>query len=326
MFRARTLLIIGAGASVEVGLPMGPGLLKNIVAMATMKFDFSRQIAGDHVIFEALKIHLNGAGRRDELNAYTRAGWRLAESATQALSIDNVIDALENREVELVGKLGIVRAIWAAEASSRFFRLPDGVYQGLNLSNFGDTWYSSLTKIMTEGVKKSEVETIFDNLEIINFNYDRCLEHYIPISLASYYGLDVNEIHGLMERLVIHRPYGAAGKLPWQNGDGPSADFGEGSAQRLSDVSQQIRTFTERVEEGAQLAAMRRAVAAADRVVFLGFAFHRQNVELISAQMQDHAEILATCYSISESDQAVIRSELKEAFGHKLSINDTRIN
>lgn len=218
MFRARTLLVIGAGASVEVGLPMGPGLLKNIATMTAMRFDHYRQVGGDHLIFEALKIHLEATGRREELNEHTRAGSRLAESATQALSIDNVIDALENREVELIGKLGIVRAIWAAEASSRFFRLPDGVYQGLNLSNFSDTWYSSFTKILTENVKRSQIENIFDNVQIINFNYDRCLEHYLPFSLASYYGLSVDDIHQLMENLVIYRPYGAAGRLPWQKG------------------------------------------------------------------------------------------------------------
>ncbi len=33
MFRAKTVFVIGAGASVEVGLPMGPELLKQIVKL-----------------------------------------------------------------------------------------------------------------------------------------------------------------------------------------------------------------------------------------------------------------------------------------------------
>ncbi|MBA1374643.1 hypothetical protein [Sphingomonas ursincola] len=325
MFRAKTVMVIGAGASVEVGLPMGPELLRSIVQLTDIKFNFNRQSFGDHLIIEALRIHLNEGASVVKLNAHIKAGWRLAKSATQAMSIDNVIDALENSEVELIGKLGIVRAIWRAEAASLFFRVPEGVNEGLNLSKFNDNWYGSLTKLLTENVKLSEIEGIFDNFQIINFNYDRCLEHYLPFSLAGYYGVELAWIRELMQRLVVHRPYGVAGKLPWQVGVGPSADFGGGSAQCLSDVAQQVRTFTERVEEGEQLAAMKASIANADRVIFLGFAFHRQNVELLATKMQDHAEILATCFRISESDKSVIEEELEKAFQHEFSLDDKRI-
>lgn len=325
MFRAKTVLVIGAGASVEVGLPMGSELLKQIVQLTHITFDFSRQKSGDHGILEALKLCLNEGREVTRLNDHLKAGWQLSESAKQALSIDNVIDALEDPQVELMGKLGIVRAILKAEGASPVFKRTQDIPDTLDLSKFHDAWYSSLTKLLTENVRKGAVDSIFDNLEIINFNYDRCLEHYLPISLASYYGLKVDAVREVMQKLVIHRPYGVAGRLPWQKGEGPSVGFGEGSPQQLAEVAQQVRTFTERVEEGAELAAMRATIANADRVVFLGFAFHRQNVELLAQKLPDHSELVATAYQISESDKSVIEDELGKAFEHDFVMHDTRI-
>ncbi len=304
---------------------MGPGLLTKIVELTRMTFELNRQKTGDHSILQALKLCLNEGQKVEKLNEHIRAGWQLSESAKQALSIDNVIDALEDPQVELIGKLGIVSAILKAESSSPVFKRIENKPDTLDISKFSETWYSSLTKLLTENVRKSEVDSIFDNLEIVNFNYDRCLEHYLPISLASYYGLKPDAIREVMQGLTIHRPYGVAGRLPWQKGDAPSVDFGEGSPQQLADVAQQVRTFTERVEEGEALAAMRATMAGADRVVFLGFAFHRQNVELIAEKMQDHSELVATAYKISNSDKSVIEDELGKAFKHEFIMQDSRI-
>lgn len=325
MFRAKTVFVIGAGASVEVGLPMGPELLNQIVKLTHITFEHYRQKEGDPAILEALKLILNECGVVEKINQHLKAAWQLSESAKQALSIDNVIDALEDPQVELVGKLGIVRAILKAEAVSPAFKRVANMSGTIDLSKFNDTWYSSLTKLLTENVRKSQIGGIFDNLEIINFNYDRCLEHYLPFSIASYYGMKPDEVREIMQGLTIHRPYGVAGRLPWQKGEAPSVGFGEGSPQQLADVAQQVRTFTERVEEGDELAAMRATLAGADRVVFLGFAFHRQNVELLSQKMQDHSELVATAYQISQSDKSVIEVELRKAFDHECVIQDTCI-
>jgi hypothetical protein len=325
MFRAKTALVIGAGASVEVGLPTGPNLLKKIVELTHITFDHYQQNRGDHGILEALKLSLNEGNEVTKLNEHLKAGWQISDSAKQALSIDNVIDALEDPKVELLGKLGIVRAILMAEKDSQAFKRVENMPDTLNLSKFDDTWFSSLTKLLTENVRKSEVGSIFDNLEIINFNYDRCLEHYLPYSLASYYGMDINDIREIMKVLTIHRPYGVAGRLPWQMVGAPSVGFGEGLPRQLSAVAQQVRTFTERVEEGEELAAMRATIAKADRVVFLGFAFHRQNVALLSSEIQSHTEIVATSFQISKSDKLVICKELNDAFGQALNLKDIPI-
>jgi hypothetical protein len=123
------------------------------------------------------------------------------------------------------------------EKASKFFKNKDDYPDRLDVGKFKGTWYDSLTKLLCESVRKSEVGSIFDNLEVINFNYDRCLEQYLPFSLANYYGLDVKEVRGLMAKLTMHRPYGIAGKLPWQVGDLPAVEFGGGHTSRTAEAA-----------------------------------------------------------------------------------------
>jgi hypothetical protein len=315
MFRTNTVIVVGAGASSEVGLPLGDQLLEQIVKRVHITYEFAdRQKTGDPVVAEALRHYLNEGSAVSKYNDHISAAWQLSSSATQALSIDNIIDALEDKRIELVGKLGIVRSILAAEAESGFFTPVNHQSDTLDLSRFKSTWYSSLTKLLFENVRKSDVENIFDNLTIVNFNYDRCLEHYLPISLANYYGLPVQRFQQIMQNLTIHRPYGMAGRLPWQNGSSHSVRFGQGKAVDIAAIAPQIRTFTERVEEGSELDAIKVDLADADRIIFIGFAFHRQNVELLSTPVRANTEIVATALNISKSDQEVIEQELMEAF------------
>lgn len=315
MFRSKTVLVLGAGASLEVGLPVGSQLLQKIVELIDIKFEHFRQISGDLAVTEALKIHLNEGGEVDKLNAHLKAAWQLKRSATQALSIDNVIDALEDPMIEFVGKLGIVRAIHMAEEESTFFRSPENNPGTLDISKFKNTWYDSFTKILTENVKKSQILDIFKNLEIISFNYDRCLEQYLPNALSNYYGLPIATMRDAMKSLKIHRPYGIAGALPWQKDGVADMEFGLGSPNQLAKVATEIRTFTERVQEGEELDAMKSAISSADRIVFLGFAFHRQNVELIGTAVQPHTHVMGTVHGISGSDVSIISQDLHRFFG-----------
>ncbi|WP_181242685.1 hypothetical protein [Caulobacter vibrioides] len=315
MFRAKTLLVLGAGASLEVGLPTGETLLKQISDLIDFRFEFGdRLTSGDQLLLQTLKIILNEGREVKNLNAHLAAGQQLRKSAQQALSIDNVIDALEDKKVELVGKLGILRAILKAESESQFFRPQQEHRDVVDVQNFGSTWYSSFTKLLTENIRKSEVDRLFENIEIINFNYDRCLERYLPQSISDYYGISLQEAEALMTKLRVHRPYGLCGRLPWMQGQGPIIQFGQENSNLLGAAVSQIRTFTEQIDEGDEIDAIRSAIGNADRIIFLGFAFHRQNMSLLSSPIQDHTEIIATAYGISSDDIAVIERESARVF------------
>lgn len=316
MLRAKTVLVLGAGASVEVGLPVGSELLHQICSLTNISFEFgTRQNRGDVKIVEALKSFLDEGQSVQELNEHIEAGWTLSRSAKQALSIDNVIEALEDQRITTLGKLGIARAILKAERNSHHFSREERGDRSINTDNFKDTWFRYFTQIITENIKVGEVENLFENISIINFNYDRCIEMYLPHSISQYYGISLADARKAVNRLQIFRPYGSVGLLSWQTRDGIKTPFGDCSSAELVDAHKNIRTFTEQIDDQNYINSIRTELSNADRIIFLGFAFHRQNVQLLSTELSPHAKILATTMGISPSDKQVILSEIVESFG-----------
>lgn len=312
---------MGAGASEEVGLPVGEQLKSIIAEKIDIRFDEwgSRQVSGDVSIMDAFwKCTRESNGRRGDPNPYLRAAWRLRDALPQAISIDNLLDAYRDDPLsERCGKLGIVSSILEAERASKiFFNQNDR--QTINFSQLSNTWFAGFIKILTENIAQSEVEKIFDNVSILSFNYDRCIEHYLYESLQNYYSLEANKIVPLMQKLKILHPYGSVGRLPWQE-QNPLTQVPFGAERgNLLQLSEQIKTFNERTHEADKIQEIRSVVRDAEIMVFLGFAFHRQNLELIRP---DHAcnakRIYATAYGISKSDCEVIREELHNLIQQK---------
>ena len=265
MFRAKTVFVLGAGASAEVDLPIGPDLLKEIVSLIDIRFDYNRQNKGDFSIVSALKTYLNEGRNVTEFNEHLHAARQIGTSAKQGLSIDNIVDGLEDPKVTLIAKLGIVRAIHMAEHKSKKFKRPD-VFEPLNFEGFSGTWYDKLTKLLCEGRRKSDLNQIFENLAFVSFNYDRCIEAYLPYSIANYYCVPAPTVIEPFKSVKIHRPYGIAGEINF----GPQSiiGFGQQESDYLSKAASKIRTFTEGVPDPNFLTEIKGTLEEADRIVF----------------------------------------------------------
>ena len=181
MFRLKTLFILGAGSSAEVGLPVGEGLKAAIAKGIDIRFkDGVNQISGDRQIMQAIRDHANLRAATDltydanNTNPYLYKAWQLKDALPHALSIDNLLDAHKGDEMaEACGKFGIARSILQAERRSRLFIDDRGAK--LDFSALGNTWFAAFVKMLTENVSKCDVEHIFHDVSVINFNYDRCL-------------------------------------------------------------------------------------------------------------------------------------------------------
>jgi hypothetical protein len=310
LFRARTVFVIGAGASAELGFPLGEKLLTEIAERVDISYDFGQLQRGDYVLADALRQKLNATVDVTDYNDHLHSAWQIAKSSKQALSIDNVLDALEDPKAATVGKFGIVRSILSAEAESPFSKWVDHFPDQIDLSALNGTWLDQLTRLLTEGRRKSEIGSIFENLSIINFNYDRSIEQYLPFSLSNYFGLKPQVVREVMPSLPILRPYGKAGSLPWQGGD-RSVEFGHSDACAVGAAADKILTFTEQVQDAALLEQIQNALESAERVIFLGFGFHRQNLQVLDCSALPHVEVLATSYGVSKSDSASIQTEVE---------------
>ncbi len=316
MFRSKTLFIIGAGASKEADLPTGFELKKLISHSVDIKFKNGQdKTSGDDLITEALRLITRDkqTGRSGDINPYLRAGSAIRDAMHQSLSIDDFIDAHnDNKEIELVGKLAIARCILESERKS-FLYYDQTKSENIDFSRTENTWFPALFQMASENVSKLNAQASMENLQFITFNYDRSLEFYLVKSFVNYYKMSEIEAQKIVSEVAILHPYGQAGSLPWQDGTPKIAFGGNGTARadELVAVSKGIKTFTERFENDEFLNSIRKCVRDAETIVFSGFAFHPQNLELIAPDSLANARrIFGTAKGMSTYDASAISADL----------------
>jgi hypothetical protein len=324
MFRSKTLFVLGAGASFEAGLPTGELLKEQIASKIDIRFDTwgDKQEYGDQQVWRVMTQVADQKGKTHQ--QFLDQAKQLKAAMPLAISIDNLLDAHRGDEIaEVCGKLGIVKCIQEAESRSKLFI--DHNSTPYNFNRIQGAWYPEFSRVVTEGVARSELEDIFSNVSIISFNYDRCFEHFIYHALQTYYGVTEDESKEAIKKLKIFHPYGQIGKLPWQEGSLPIHKFGD-ERINLLDVFKQIKTFNERVREEEEILKIRQAVQEAELIVFLGFAFHKQNLELLNPSTKCNAKrVLATGFGLSKSDCDVIEEDLNKILDQGITPNPPRI-
>lgn len=317
MFNSRTLFVIGAGASAEAGLPTGEALKQKIAALVNLKLEefSSRLSSGDRKILQALQFEARGEdGRATDINPYIYAGRKIHSAMPNSISIDNFLDAHQgDKKIELCGKLGIVRSILSAEQNSSLYFSPSYADNSIDYGRLGATWFVSFMKLLTEGVRASDVVDLFKNVSVVSFNYDRTIEHFLMDAIQKYYSVSDNDAAELIDGLDIYHPYGTVGDLPWQN---PSDSAGYGAdlhPERLLDAAKKILTFSERIEDEASISSIRQLVQEAEVIVFLGFAFHEQNMGLLRPNEAITAKrVFATASGISASDCEFVHAQIED--------------
>lgn len=326
MFDKKTLIVVGAGASKEANLPTGYELKHRISAILDIRFeDGNRQISGDHVVCDAIRraLQRENSNERD-INAHLHAAWKIRNAMPLSISIDNYIDAHQgDSKLELCGKLAIVQSILEAERNSLLHIYTRSPNNGLNYHSLEGTWFNSFIQLLTENCRAEQLEERLTSISLIVFNYDRCIEHFLYHSLQTYYNIDPERAAILVRGIKIYHPYGTVGALPWYLSN-HAVEFGaKPNSDQLVNLAGQIKTFTEGTDpESSDVVAIRNGVSEARIVLFLGFAFHRQNLDMIRPPQSGHlnpdeVRYFGTAHGISKSDCDVISSELVELGGAK---------
>ncbi|MDJ0278681.1 hypothetical protein QLH51_17955 [Sphingomonas sp. 2R-10] len=313
MIRVPTTFVIGAGASAELDFPTGPGLLRDISELLQFGSQFDHVNGSSAALDIGLAYaRLTGQSRINPSDPFYDAAARVRSAADIARSIDNVIDQNDDDPlVEMVGKLAIAYRLLTAEAESKLSEAPEqpGIF---DLQNLRDTWLLPLGQMLTTDIRKSRVESIFDQLTIITFNYDRSIEAYLPTLLVAAYGLDHADAVAISQRVRIFHPYGQVGRLSWDLGVDGGIPYGWVARDRLELIAPQLRTFTEQLADGDELTAMRNAVQQAEHLVFLGFGFHRQNMRLLAPDMDAQStKIIGSLYREPGPARETIVEELR---------------
>src|SRR5690348_6534950 len=186
-------IIVGAGASKELGLPIGCELKQKIAKLLDIRFDFRDQKSGDHYICSALRLVAHQYALPD-INPFLQAAWMIRDAMPQAISIDNFIDSHQgNEEIELCGKLAIVRSILDTEKQSKMFVDYNSGKSSINYTNTEDCWLTPFVRLVTENCRVDELKARLDSITFVIFNYDRCIEHYLYYALQNYYKIRSEE-------------------------------------------------------------------------------------------------------------------------------------
>jgi len=174
MYKLRTVFVVGAGASLELGFPTSTELKTQITQSLDLKFDmFNRLENGDTAVAQALKEHANYDSQKgaDEYNKHLAAARHISSAMPMAISIDNFVDNQQDNRLTRMAKLGIASCLMDAENKClNNYSIRQGTEYRINWKKFQNNWIHSFFQTLHEGMKKSEIEKIFENVNFIIFN------------------------------------------------------------------------------------------------------------------------------------------------------------
>jgi hypothetical protein len=273
------------------------------------------QVSGDYDIVEALRVAVQKE-QAGSINPHLHAGRRIGDAMPQAISIDNFIDTHQgDTKLELCGKLAIVKSILEGEQSSSLYFDPVGTQRRINFGALDATWYNTFMQLLTQNCTINALPERLSKVSFVVFNYDRCIEHFLYHSIQNVYGVDSNAAAELMRSTTILHPYGAVGNLPWRGGTQTIEYGGKPGGRQLLELAGGIKTFTEGTDPSASdILTIREHLNQATTLLFLGFAFHPQNLELLNPA-KNHPDPVAvryygTAFGMSPSDCDLVREEL----------------
>jgi hypothetical protein len=327
MFAPKTVFVIGAGGSCDLGLPTGDALRLDLISMLARDGD-NINFANDEFDEEVRKICYRDGNWLHEFSLFLEAADRIRAGLPFATSIDNFLDAHPRDEkMKQLGKMAIASTILNKEANSSLagkeFVKSTSRQRPVQMfsPDLTTSWYAPLMRLLVTGRNVHNINSIFDNVAFIVFNYDRCLEHFLYNAVRSYFGLDAKAAAELVNGATIIHPYGQVGRLHWQTREGTVASFAsqEGS---LSEIAEQIQTFTESVGSGI-VENVKRLIGGAETLALIGFGFLRQNIDLLTGNGRSHvARVFASAYGIGPTDISVAVQEIERMLNKLTVINE----
>lgn len=247
MITKPTVFILGAGASLAFGYPLG----KNLVEIIKKNFDPSNPQNGIE-LFEGLGFS------KEEVFSFRE---ELSLSATP--SIDSFLEPRQEEE-RYLGKLAIAHSLIPFEKVEPLFY---------------DSWYSTfLNKLQPtfEDFDKNKIS-------FITFNYDRSLECFLMTALKNRFKKNDNEVSEKLKKIPIIHLYGKLGLLPWEKRN--SGDYAREysplmTPHFLRKSSKSLKIIYDKVpDDDPDFKQAKILLRQARKIYFLGFGFHKDNLE-----------------------------------------------
>lgn len=289
MFKRKTVLILGAGASNCHGFPTGPILRDRIInlsnAVSTRHID---DIESRTIVDYLDRLRANGEDD-DGFSDVTFHGKlsRLMTRQSQYNSIDSFLRL--NKTYSDIGRFYInwimlMHSYQLKPDSSILVDLQAHIIDGRIISpqeggpkNIG--WYGNLLRRVTNHCDTSPELKANNNLEVVTFNYDLSLEHFFEEKLFEPESFrETRENIEVSDIVKIHHVYG---KIPRFH---LKVEYGEGffdAAARTAYKDRQLISLIDRSSSNNNLEALKKVIQRAEHVVLAGFAFDPDNCETL---------------------------------------------
>jgi hypothetical protein len=301
MFKSKTVFVLGAGASNEVGMPLGSILAERISNLLRFVEDDYPSATGRPSISSFFQRYIGDL----------RVGREISKGIRFSNSIDEYIDRRKDLNVARTGKLAIAHEILVAEAASGlnyYYRYSDG--DVLATTEIGGSWYLHLARMLFRPNDTTALDRLFARLSFIDFNYDRCLEQFFRYALKDAYSIDRFRADELLRTLALHKPYGSLGPMPMAGRPNGVAFGCDPYLPDMNSIVKGIKTYTEQVDTDAA-DRIKEEFASAHTVVFLGFGFHEQNMRLLTPKGDTRIKrVLATAKGLSDNDIRIIQGAI----------------
>jgi hypothetical protein len=263
MITKPTVLILGAGASINYGFPSG----------LQLKAEICKEIKLRNEIFDDLVLSTDEDHVEDFYNNVL---------LSSEFSIDAFLE--HNQKYFEIGRRAITNVLIRKEKHVELFE--KWIDKWLDPENKDKHWYQLLF---------SKLNAPFDDfskndLKIITFNYDRSLEYFLWESMKAKYSEQDEE--SILEKLLgipILHVYGKLGSLPVYDSDSSCVPYDlfrsvQATEERwwrkyIFEASQKIFTVHQAKEMSDVIAKAQTFLKHANRIYFLGFGYDKINME-----------------------------------------------
>lgn len=303
-------------------MPLGAGLITQISALSeNANNDYKN--GNSHLLHWLTSIASNHKSRFHNIYGKVARGIRHAKSTDDYLDSNNDDEALVS-----IGKSLIGYSILNSELSSHLGYISPKPHSVIYIPDHNaqrkmveKTWIWKLSSALFAQTNKENLDNIFNDISIINFNYDRTLKHYLKHAIEEYFNVDASRAEAVVRTLKEYRPYGSVGCLPWESEEDKGVEFGSAvidpSYSILVNGFPSLYTYTEKQTEAAcDIRGMQNDIMDAEIVMFLGMAYHPQNMSILFDGIEGcFAKFYGTTYGLPGMEENMVRRRLLKLRG-----------
>lgn len=308
MLKPNSLLILGAAAS--PGFPLGSDLKTQIANLLS----YRSESGGLAVAGEKWRTFAAARNLGISDNRLLQIGRIVQEGIDLSISIDNYLE-LKSAEEDLVTccKLAIADIILKNE--TKMTRLKADISRHGKPGDFANTWHQLFAQICFQSCPtKADIPEALKRVCVVSFNYDRCIEQFIRVAVMRLYSVTYEEASELTKGFRVLHPYGALGTLPGQS-SGKVLTFGQEHNIDLAEIASNLKTFTEQTIEATVLDQIKAETGRAKTITFLGFGYHKPNLEILAPTRQNTVrQVVGTCSGLSDFARSEVSASLSNLF------------